>query len=679
MPLQGYGKLVELQMKVDKLNDQVKDLTRLETINGKSYATKISDLQSKISTLKSKIDSEAQSYKMSKKTTKEVVVVFDKYSKRKQCLKEYEPYSKIDCKGGSMPDEMKLNHKHSFKVSEAPETFETQLEYKDSPWILPGLYMLFVWAVVGIISAFTLYFMYAEIDSAYDQLVNESDCVAYSQTTNSMITYATATGLDKDEIYCYCSHNGYQRVQNDSDINSSIAGLKDFCSGWTDDYDYLNSIVVLGLFVTYAINFMITHGFRFLFTQSTIKCDKYTHRHMIVSISTFLYTAIFIGIMPGFVFEQSTHDQDRVWYLRAGNFIIMYFITIMCMQPFEYIIYYAIVKLYKVCSSGGAKLQKDLNKLTAGEQYDFSHKLGSLLGYTWIVYLYSSGVPMLMPLFCVYILTFFAFEKTLLLKFYSKMDPITCYLKGYLNLILILIFMTGCMGGISVFGNSDIFPTDYELTDMTVDGETASVFEPEARTFWDKLIIETGIIYMLLMLFCTLLYLRILPRTIFECLANCCYPSSKSLDSPLIKQNAYSMIQKDMLYHPNSYKFIENPKYKNALEQIKSVISENPETNQHLSVPNKDDRLDSPGSAGSIEFQSSQRNMNSNGDDNNNIYSDFADQENNEIVVDKPYEDLDTPAISSGRIERIKGMKDKRLDSLVHSIDTPSMRKDNKL
>ena len=173
--MQGYGKLVELQMKVDKLNDQVKDLTRLETINGKSYATKISDLQSKISTLKSKIDSEAQSYKMSKKTTKEVVVVFDKYSKRKQCLKEYEPYSKIDCKGGSMPDEMKLNHKHSFKVSEAPETFETQLEYKDSPWILPGLYMLFVWAVVGIISAFTLYFMYAEIDSAYNNNNNNNN------------------------------------------------------------------------------------------------------------------------------------------------------------------------------------------------------------------------------------------------------------------------------------------------------------------------------------------------------------------------------------------------------------------------------------------------------------------------------------------------------------------------
>ena len=424
VPIKNYGKLIQNQIKINNLKDRIKDLHKLEGLNGKSKSKQIQKITKSVQKLENTQEIEFPKVKLNKKTPSEVIVVFEKYSKRKNCLEEYSKYSNWYSRPKKMSPQHKLNREYAFKVSEAPEPSEYQIEYIHLSKWLSYIYIAIILAIFGLIASFSLYYSIKSVDHAYSDLRLCRSCIQYDFSSTTVATL-TAENANRNKRYCFCRYNGWDRVQDSNQRNSNEGGLNALCNSWSDDYRWVYYSVAIALAVMYIMNLIITYGFKLLFDQRILRFNKKSHRYMLVSASVFLYTIVFLGIMPLYTFDDSHHDLDREWYLLGGNLYILYFLMILFLQPLEGLIYFLISKMRTLCAKKKHLLQKDLNKLFLGKEFDYSHKIGRLLGHAWIVYFLGAGLPLLFPIFCVHLALFFTFEKLYILKFYRKMDAIS--------------------------------------------------------------------------------------------------------------------------------------------------------------------------------------------------------------------------------------------------------------
>ena len=433
------------------------------------------------------------------------------------------------------------------------------------------MYVIVILVIFGLIASSILYYSIKIVDHAYSDLRGCRDCIEYDFSSTTIESLSNAS---KDQVYCYCRYNGWDRVQDNNDRNSDDGGLKSLCDDWTDDYRQVYGSVFIALAVMYIINLLFTYGFKLLFAQNILRFNKKTYRHILVSVSVFVYTIVFLGIMPLYTFDKQHHDIDREWYLITGNLYILYFLLLLIVHPFEGIIYFICSKISTWCIRKKSYLQKDLNKILLGKEYDYSHKIGRLLGHAWIVYFFGAGIPLLFAIFSVHLALFFTLEKFYVLKFYRKMEAISCYFKTYVIYILIFIFLSGCFNGIRIFGNPEIFPTSYNTAIGTRSGKTVTYYNPKSRTFLDKLLLKTGIAYLVIAIICVCLYTRFYKKSLFELVTGTCFPTTKSLDGSLIRYKVSDMISKNQMIEPSSFTFESNPKYSKAIEAIEDMIIE---------------------------------------------------------------------------------------------------------
>lgn len=397
-------------MKINNLNEKVRDLLKLEGLDGRARGKQIDKINRKIDKIQNQQVPELQHYTFAKKSPQEVIVVFNKVSSKYQCLEDYSKYSHWWSKSQNIPGDMKLLNKFGFKVSEAPEPFEAQIEYNYYPQWKNYLYIILVYLLISGLCIIFIYFPVRAMDSAYDDLTDYKDCIKYDFDFVTIATYTSASSVNTEEKYCYCRHNGWRRVQDDTDINSEESGLKDFCNDWTEDYKYLYAMVAVSFVMMHITNLLITYGFKFLFNEKILKFKKISNKSKLVNSSVFVFTSIFIGIMPGFMIGISHHDMDRIWYLRAGPLYILYMLLNLLMYIIESFSYYLLSKFYTCLKSKKNILQKDLNKLYEGKEYDYSHKFGRLIGHAFVTYFIGPGVPLLYLIYSGHLVIFLMIE-----------------------------------------------------------------------------------------------------------------------------------------------------------------------------------------------------------------------------------------------------------------------------
>ena len=103
-------------------------MIKIENFYGKSKTKLVDKYTKTIKKLENKLEKEFAKVKLNKKNPSEVIVVFEEYSKRRSCLKDYSKYSNWYSNPRKMENQYKLNKEYGFKVTEAPETFEYQIE-----------------------------------------------------------------------------------------------------------------------------------------------------------------------------------------------------------------------------------------------------------------------------------------------------------------------------------------------------------------------------------------------------------------------------------------------------------------------------------------------------------------------------------------------------------------------
>lgn len=114
-------------MKVNRLNELIADRQKNELISSKESKNKINKYKIQIQAVKR---NQAKSFMKHNgtKLPKEVIVVFSRLNFKKDCLDDYSKYSYWWSSPKSMPENLKLRGKYSFKVKPAPEPYEINLE-----------------------------------------------------------------------------------------------------------------------------------------------------------------------------------------------------------------------------------------------------------------------------------------------------------------------------------------------------------------------------------------------------------------------------------------------------------------------------------------------------------------------------------------------------------------------
>ena len=93
-----------------------------------------------------------------------------------------------------------------------------------------------------------------------------------------------------------------------------------------------------------------------------------------------------------------------------------------------------------------------------------------------------------------------------MLHLYRKMDSISTYVRRYLINILFLTLVLSCASTIWVYGSEDIFPTSTTKVKGVYEGSERDWFKPNSRTYFDKIVLSTGIPYLILFILTILLY-----------------------------------------------------------------------------------------------------------------------------------------------------------------------------
>jgi len=125
-PLYEYGKILQNELKIEKYEDKCEDLKSKEMLSTSSIEPKINKYRKSIDKIKEKQKILYGDY--SNSPPKEVIVTFFRLRYKNECLHDYSKYSHWYSRASSLPNEMRLRQKYSFKVTGAPEPLEVNLE-----------------------------------------------------------------------------------------------------------------------------------------------------------------------------------------------------------------------------------------------------------------------------------------------------------------------------------------------------------------------------------------------------------------------------------------------------------------------------------------------------------------------------------------------------------------------
>ena len=532
---------------------------------------------------------------------KEAIVVFNELTSKQKWITAYT--KSICSRSKNIPDELKLNNEYPIRVKEAPETFEIQLENYSYPQWKRWFYIILIWILIAAIWSVALVFPINKLNNNFSKFPYNNDWVSYDFSKTTVSTYTSTTGYSKTEASCYWRYNGWSRVMNDGDGNINLKGIKSLWADWISDHDNIYYSLAYCTVLMVVVNFVITYGFKILFNQRLLRFKYLTSRDSLVSYSVFIYVWWFLGIMPSLWFDSSMKEMQRLWYLRAGVLHMLYFFLIIFVSLFERLSVVLIHKIKILWKKKTCHIQKDLNKLIAGIELDYSHKIGRIMGHLFVIFYLGSGTPLLYCLFWVHIFIFCAFEKLMIVKFYKRMKLKSIYIRHFIVQSLWAVFIAWLFKTIHILGSEDIFPTTTEIKSGIYSGKTVTYYSPNSRNYGDKMVLSTGIPFTILILSFAVLYSLLwiihkkwLVFKPFKCFAfadtyinikqkvteikksfKC---SKKALKHLKNDQNSNIKIEdiqfdyKSAFYHPSTYKFYKRAEYKTSLKTINVVLEQ---------------------------------------------------------------------------------------------------------
>lgn len=154
-------------------------------------------------------------------------------------------------------------------------------------------------------------------------------------------------------------------------------------------------------------------------------------------------------------------------------------------------------------------IQKDLNQLMVGSEFDYSHKIGRIFAHAMIALHHGAGLPILYMFFFIQLFMFLIVEKALMLRFYRKLENRAPYIRQYIIHSLVVIMMFHLFRTIDIIGSGDIFTKKYSETSGVKSGTIESYYVPNETTYIERMTAIHGIPYLCIAVIFTVFYVLI--------------------------------------------------------------------------------------------------------------------------------------------------------------------------
>jgi hypothetical protein len=113
-------------------------------------------------------------------------------------------------------------------------------------------------------------------------------------------------------------------------------------------------------------------------------------------------------------------DTSRIWYFQVGGPLIFILIINVSTSIFFSFDEYLWIKFKQFLCKKRITLQVTLNKLFEGEEFDISMQTAQALAFLFLTMIYCGGLPLLLPIFTIYLILKYWIEKYKILRIYKK-------------------------------------------------------------------------------------------------------------------------------------------------------------------------------------------------------------------------------------------------------------------
>lgn len=303
---------------------------------------------------------------------------------------------------------------------------------------------------------------------------------------------------------CYCLGR-FQQLLNEegtfAGANTFASEESDICSAWAQNYAAAQSLAVLAALsasmVNIALSYLIEWLVQFerhssvskqsfaLVWKSTLAQIFNTGLILLVVGMRTESTSGFARFLQTFgVLDGDVSDFTWQWYSEQGV-VLTLTMTFEIFTPHLVPLFQWLYSLFQrscvitdnsIRNFGVAETQAQVNKLYVGEEFNLAVRFPQMLSVLFVAFMYSPGLPLMMPIaFGSFFLTYL-FDRLMLLRFYAKPPAYDSELATFaLNLmpwallthILMAIFMLGNPEGLP----STVLPAAAAAASASSDGE----------------------------------------------------------------------------------------------------------------------------------------------------------------------------------------------------------------
>ncbi|CAD8138517.1 unnamed protein product [Paramecium octaurelia] len=254
------------------------------------------------------------------------------------------------------------------------------------------------------------------------------------ENTQKWISEAT-TASDKTQIQqCFCMNLS---------LTTLYADYFNYCSDIVYQYTGIQALQIVSAFVILIVNSLLQ-----LLIKSIVIFERYQSLSKKLSgtltklfISLFVNTALITLILKANIYgfklsyylsspipplqsaqqkEVFPSDFNREWYAVVGAAYVNTWIINIFSPYFVDFVLYPIKNWLRKREALTAKIQRDLNRLSVGPEFNLDLYYANLLNTIFVTLFYSSLIPLMLPLGFFALAMHFLVQKFLLLKYYRK-------------------------------------------------------------------------------------------------------------------------------------------------------------------------------------------------------------------------------------------------------------------
>ena len=256
-----------------------------------------------------------------------------------------------------------------------------------------------------------------------------------------------------------------------------------YCSEWLSHYVMANTVIVLVALGITAVNILAKTLLIYIsrFESAHIKTSETFSSMLKMFIVSFLNTAVLLLLanleldiyvfgMP--VFAGKYYEFSVDWYRVIGSTICVT-MAVNIISPHLANGSYLLYRSFSACLDRGCScdrrktrklIQEDYEEVNTGPEFLFEFRYASTLTTVFMVFMYSSGMPILYPIaFLTFLATYWC-DKLFLLCFYKRPVSHTIYLSQRTIKLMNFSMIPHFLLGLYMYSNSRILPSDIDLS-----------------------------------------------------------------------------------------------------------------------------------------------------------------------------------------------------------------------